>query len=165
MSFLKDLLAARDAAQAPITQIAEASGRQRSMDELIDKWQDMNRYYHFEGERGVRALEALTKAIGYRGGLHEFLADNSGAITAIFEWIKELGSSEWIEALEDEVGPDEDHHDGDDDEDDHQKNESIREGKGERTLAMVKKELKAAKAAEDARLIKRLEKELTALQK
>jgi hypothetical protein len=111
MSILKDLLAARGSVQEAATTITEA--KHRSMDELLDLWQDQNNIHHFEGSRGVRALDKLARDLGY-SGTDEFLMDNSGAIAAIFEWIKEFDAPEWIEKLEADLPP-ADHDDEDED--------------------------------------------------
>lgn len=73
----------------------------------IEKWQDQNKIYSFEGERGERNLEKLIKVLGYRD-LSTFLTDNSGCLEAMLNWIGSQRSPEWIDAMKDEVGPDED---------------------------------------------------------
>lgn len=69
----------------------------------IQKWQDENKCYNFEGDSGVRNLCKLLKGtLGYEdrfmpsfsdgssvGSLTAFLADNPGAIFAMMEWIEE----------------------------------------------------------------------------
>jgi hypothetical protein len=78
--------------------------------DLVEEFQDHEGIYSFEGERGIANLEKLVAALGYRshgfkyGTLVEvFLADNSAAIEAIVEWIKEQHSEEWKDALESEL--------------------------------------------------------------
>jgi hypothetical protein len=74
-----------------------------SLSELISKWQDTNRAWHFEGTGGVKSLERLLGAIGYKQGnylgygheIANFLSDNPGAMEAIINWIGEQDSDEW----------------------------------------------------------------------
>lgn len=107
MTLLKDLLALREPASTPIT---EARGG-KSMQKLLDKWQDQNNINSFEGPSGRRNLEKLFAVLGYDSA-ENFLDDNPGAITAIMEFIASANVSEWEENLQDEVGDD----DQDDDE-------------------------------------------------
>ena len=71
---------------------------------------------HFEGERGVRNLKNIITTIGYSGYggvLDNFLADNSGCIEAIIEWIKENDhSGEWNTYVETDLVPVEDEEEG-----------------------------------------------------
>ena len=80
--------------------------------DLIEKWQDMNKAYHFEGDSGLQKLEDLFKAIGYKGHgfrfgdpIHAFLSDNSGAVEKIIEWLMEtIGQiPEWEESLRENI--------------------------------------------------------------
>jgi hypothetical protein len=103
------------AVTAPV-QVTEAR-REGDLADLIEKWCDANKLYHFEGERGQRNFEKLVRVLDSNyGSLSEFLSDNSGAIQAMIEWIGSQRSSEWVSNMQDAVGPDED--DGDDDGDD-----------------------------------------------
>jgi hypothetical protein len=81
--------------------------------------------HSFEGRRGVEHLCKIAGALGYKdptyygqlangasvGDLLAFLEDNSGAITALLEWIQSRNFSEFrepLEALVPEVETDED---------------------------------------------------------
>lgn len=81
-----------------------------SLDELIDKFCDENRIYHFEGQRGVVALSKIINAIGYNRGhsyrddIDNFLEDNPGAVNAIVDWIREQNATEWEESIRNEIG-------------------------------------------------------------
>lgn len=60
---------------------------------------------HTEGARGVRNMETVMREVcGYNGDygtvLHNFFADNSGAVTAVLEWIGAARVSEWKDALD-----------------------------------------------------------------
>lgn len=78
-----------------------------SMEEVISEWMDQNEIRHMEGVSGVRSLEKLCEEIGYKDGaflganpILNFLADNSGAIEALVEFIQDAGVEEWKEELE-----------------------------------------------------------------
>jgi hypothetical protein len=70
----------------------ESDDEDVDMDSLIDRWSKCNRCYSFEMDSGVRDLENLVSCLddNYRS-LHEFLADNSGAMNAIVDWIRTEG--------------------------------------------------------------------------
>lgn len=57
--------------------------------------------HHTEGERGVRNLTKIVKALGYQD-LNAFFADNSGAIEAVvgfvYRWVPR--NEDWSEALQ-----------------------------------------------------------------
>jgi hypothetical protein len=83
------------------------------MRSLIEKWTEENRVYRWEGERGVKDLERLCAAIGYKENgfrygdpIHAFLADNPGAIEALVQWIEDRDDDapEWKESLLDDLG-------------------------------------------------------------
>ncbi len=72
--------------------------KQLEFGELVEKWQVDNKIYHFEGTTGVDRFEKLCKVLGYTDGNYfnaspilNFLSDNSGAIDALVNWIKESG--------------------------------------------------------------------------
>ena len=70
--------------------------------DILEHWQNQKPgRWHFEGESGVRHLEQLVSDLGYDQGIEEFLADNSGAMQAIVEWITEWADrgTEWKENL------------------------------------------------------------------
>jgi len=88
--------------------------------ELFDKYLDYNKMYRFEGTDGVRNLDDLCANLGYTSGqfnganpIMNFLADNSGAMEAVVDFIRDcIGRiPEWQESLElemyDEVNEDE----------------------------------------------------------
>lgn len=86
------------------------------MSEIREKWEDQNKIHCYEGSTGVRNLEKLCNALGYNGrngqfvnadGIWNFLADNSGAIEAILNFIDESNVPEWKEALSEELPEDE----------------------------------------------------------
>lgn len=78
--------------------------------ELLERWQDQNKAWHFEGEGGMKKLEALVEVLGYRDTgfrygtpIEAFLCDNPGACEKIVEFISEWAdrNSEWRESLAD----------------------------------------------------------------
>ena len=73
----------------------------------LDKYMTDNRLWNMEGESGVRKLEyhVIREVCGYHD-LQSFLADNSGALAAIMEFIREWlpRNEEWKENLADMVG-------------------------------------------------------------
>lgn len=82
----------------------ESSDEEKTFSELLDEYQDQEKMWHFEGDRGLDKLNELTKAIGYRGhgfkygsSLEEFLSDNPGACEALVEWISENGEHGSVE--------------------------------------------------------------------
>lgn len=84
-----------------------------SGERLIERWQDANRVYHFEGS--TTNLEKLVRDIGYRAdafgsAIENFLIDNPGAQNAIVDWISEWidRNSDWHDLLTQELGPDPD---------------------------------------------------------
>lgn len=73
-------------------------------DGLIQAFKDQNNIHNFEGERGVKNFEKIIRAIDSNySSVHDFLADNSGCIEAMLEWMSKwmdrLQSSEWKENL------------------------------------------------------------------
>ncbi len=91
--------------------------------DLIEKWRQKNKAYHFEGESGLEKLERLCKDLGYEGNnfrfgdpIQSFLADNYGATEAILEFIVEHVNKdpEWKESLAHSVDVDLDAIDEDD---------------------------------------------------
>lgn len=73
------------------------------LQEVIGQYADHTGHYNYEGERGVDRLGELCKAIGYgndyQDPLRAFLADNSGAIEAMIEWIGNQNCPNWKEKL------------------------------------------------------------------
>ena len=78
----------------------------KDMDELVEAFVEHNRFYCMEGNQGVSRFTQLVAAIGYnhQSGdyghpILNFLADNSGAIEKLMEWIGDQNSSEWRESM------------------------------------------------------------------
>lgn len=73
------------------------------LQEVIGQYADHTGYYNYEGERGVDRLGKLCKALGYGDSYQDpllaFLADNSGAIEAMIEWIGQRNDPNWKEKL------------------------------------------------------------------
>jgi len=69
-------------------------------------------HVQFEGYEGVKSLTNLVKLFGYGGSfadpLSAFLADNSGALEALVEWISSQSCDEWEESLDDGLREDDD---------------------------------------------------------
>ena len=85
----------------------------------LDRYIEQEQLYSLEGERGVRNLSKLLTVIGYGGyggTIQNFLADNSGCIDAIIEWINEQDSEEWNESIREELTLEDDEEDDDDEE-------------------------------------------------
>lgn len=92
----------------------------RDMEDLLQQYMANNRMFHFEGERGVRELEQVMKEVcGYKsdwgGVLHNFFADNPGAIEAVLDWVSSQNNTEWHENLEQMVEPEDEDSEEDDD--------------------------------------------------
>ena len=69
------------------------------LDELIDNYIEDNKMWSFEGDSGVRKFTKLVRDVGGYRSIEEFLADNSGAIDSMVEWMKGLRVPEWEENL------------------------------------------------------------------
>jgi len=71
-----------------------------NLENLIEDWCEQNKAWHFEGERGLKQLEKLFKALdsNYKS-IEDFLYDNPGAMEAIVEWVRSINLREWKEAL------------------------------------------------------------------
>jgi hypothetical protein len=79
-----------------------------SGERLVEKWQEKNSAWHFEGS--TKNLEKLVKDLGYRSDafgsvIENFLSDNPGAQDAVAEWLDR--NDEWAELIRAEVGEDE----------------------------------------------------------
>lgn len=96
----------------PVAEETLVEGRS-DMTELIEKYCDQNKLYNFEGPSGQRKFLKIVSVLGYRD-MDSFLEDNSGAIQAMLEWLGTQRNTEWVEALEAEVGPSDDDSDEDD---------------------------------------------------
>ena len=78
------------------------------LNKLVEKFQDDTNTWRTEGEEGVRNFTKLVNALGYSDSysdpLHNFLCDNSGAIDAMIEWIKDNRyCDDWEESLKEIV--------------------------------------------------------------
>jgi hypothetical protein len=75
----------------------------------LDQYIEQEDIWQLEGEQGVRNLKNIITTIGYSGYggvLDNFLADNSGCIEAMIEWIKANDySGEWNTYVEAELAP------------------------------------------------------------
>lgn len=85
------------------------------MSKITDRFIEVNNLYNNEGERGLKNLETVVEALGYRkhsfryGELIEvFLADNPGAVEAIQDWISEQNIPEWNDRVEMELDEEDD---------------------------------------------------------
>jgi hypothetical protein len=69
--------------------------------DLFEQYLDKNRFYSFEGERGVRNITQIVKEISGYDSLGKFLADNPAACEAIVEHIRDYLPTvpEWREDL------------------------------------------------------------------
>jgi hypothetical protein len=83
------------------------------LDEALDQFIDENRLYRMEGRQGVENFAKICRVLGYKdfssygqmaggaclGDILTFLEDNSGALEAILEWIKERNTPEWLDSV------------------------------------------------------------------
>lgn len=77
------------------------------MEEQLNAYMEQERMYNLEGETGVAHLAKIVGRLGYDTDhykrdetiITEFLADNSGAMEAIINWIGEQNVPEWKENL------------------------------------------------------------------
>jgi len=88
----------------------EAELEEATPSEILNEYCDQKKIFNFEGDTGLKNLNQITKAIGYKGhgfmygsSLEEFLSDNPGACNAIKDWIEENISEEQAGALSDEL--------------------------------------------------------------
>ena len=81
----------------------------KDINELFEEYLDENRMYNLEGTDGVRKFEDLCAGLGYGDGqfmgrhyIHNFLADNPGALELLMVFISEHieHNPEWQEELE-----------------------------------------------------------------
>ena len=96
--------------------------------DLVDRYMEQEQMYRMEGRAGLKNLCQLAGALGYKdpqyygqmsskavlGDLVMFLEDNSGAIEAVVEWIKQQSSPEWQAALDEVTEPADDNEDDED---------------------------------------------------
>ena len=95
MNLLRELV-------SKLEQPRELAEAKRSMSQLIEEWMDAKQYHSFEGASGPRQFDELTKILGYRD-LDEFLADNSGCMEAMLEWVGDHAVAKWIKSMEEEL--------------------------------------------------------------
>ena len=69
----------------------------------VEQWMDKNRIHSFEGDSGVRSLCRLLAAIGY-SSLEYFLADNSGSLEEVLQWLGHQNNPDWAENLSGDSG-------------------------------------------------------------
>lgn len=76
-------------------------------EELIDNYFQKRKCFIFEGDNSCRYLEMLFRDLGYKNEpykygnpIERFLSDNSGAVDAILDWIKNNDNPDWREKLE-----------------------------------------------------------------
>lgn len=88
-----------------------------NLGELVDKFMDKSNHHHTEGRRGLETLASICNAIGYKdpngygqinrstslGDIFTFFEDNSGAIEAVIEWVKDRGANEWEDSLRERI--------------------------------------------------------------
>lgn len=84
----------------------------------IQKYIDQEGLHNTEGERGLKNLEQLVEAIGYKrhgfrygNPIEVFLQDNPGCIEAIQQWIIDARVSEWDVEIEDHLNEDDEDED------------------------------------------------------
>lgn len=75
----------------------------------LEQYIEQEDIWQLEGETGVRNLKEIISTIGYSGYggvLENFLADNSGCIEAMIEWIKNNDySGDWDMLVSAELAP------------------------------------------------------------
>jgi hypothetical protein len=77
------------------------------MNELLEEFMDQEKIHNFEGDSGLKNLERIIEALGYKphgfrfGSLVEvFLSDNSAACDALIDFIRDSNVRDWAESLE-----------------------------------------------------------------
>jgi hypothetical protein len=99
----------------------EIARLEKEADDALNEWEeeptptvydyiDINRMHSFESYNGVNNLKKLLKEVcGYGkqafgpDALNEFLADNSGAVEAIINWISQQDNTEWNDNISDSI--------------------------------------------------------------
>jgi hypothetical protein len=90
---------------------------EESGSEILDSVIDKHKLHRYEGEEGVRNFCRIVRMLGYTDSQHfgqfdqldsygtliTFLEDNSGALEAMMEWLRDRldtpASSEWVDNL------------------------------------------------------------------
>jgi hypothetical protein len=103
MKLIQELLGLNQPVPVQVTE----GRRDKDMSELIEKYTDQEKMYHFEGGRGVNNFEKIIGVLGYRD-MDSFLEDNSGCLQAMVEWLGTQHNDEWITALEEQLPDPED---------------------------------------------------------
>lgn len=75
------------------------------MSELIEKYCDQEKMYHFEGGRGVNNFEKIASVLGYRN-MDYFLEDNPGCLEAMIQWLGKQKIQEWKDAMKSQLKDD-----------------------------------------------------------
>jgi len=77
------------------------------MNELLEEFMDQEGIHNFEGDSGLKNLERIIEALGYKphgfrfGSLIEvFLSDNSAACDALIDFIRDSNVRDWRDSLE-----------------------------------------------------------------
>lgn len=77
------------------------------MNELLEEFMDQEKIHNFEGDSGLKNLEKIIEALGYKshgfrfGSLIEvFLSDNSAACDALIDFIRDSNVRDWAESIE-----------------------------------------------------------------
>lgn len=92
----------REAQESPVNYLITEARREGDMSDLIEKYCDQEKMYHFEGGRGVNNFEKIIRVLGYRQ-MDDFLEDNSGCLQAMVEWLGTQNNTEWVEAMQNEI--------------------------------------------------------------
>ena len=72
------------------------------MADLIERYCDQEKMYHFEGGRGVNNFEKIVGVLGYRN-MDGFLEDNSGCLQAMIEWLGTQNIEEWKDSMKEQL--------------------------------------------------------------
>ena len=76
---------------------------QADLGELIDKFCDQNKLYHFESSTR-NLMKVLSELQPEYRDITSFLSDNPGAQEAILEWVRNQRIKEWIDNMQAAVG-------------------------------------------------------------
>lgn len=68
------------------------------MEDMLDHYMDQESMTSLEGQRGVSNFTQIVKTLGY-ADLDSFLADNSGALEAMLEWIGKRNDPDWRDKM------------------------------------------------------------------
>lgn len=86
-----------------------------NLSDLLDEYCNQEKLWHFEGDSGLEDVNKVFKALGYKGHpfrygspLEHFLSDNSDAINALLDWVREQNFPEWRSEVESQLFENED---------------------------------------------------------